>query len=122
LFSIDREQLLSQMKIIQLPDNFDVTAFTDVKLTFIDSTSQITINAHCFILACRSLYFNTLFTFNENIHRDTFTIPVDDVSIVSILIRSFYGEVIEMSPIELLMMTKCKSYFCVNIEQLIYMI
>jgi hypothetical protein len=105
------------MKNIQLPVDLNDNHYTDVTITFIDNSSELVMNLHRNILAWQNSYFNTLFSFFDNIHKHKFTIQVDDVLIASILIKSFYGEVIELSPVELLKITKCKSYFCVNIVQ-----
>jgi hypothetical protein len=105
------------MNTIQLQVDIEDNCYTDVTITFTDSTSEVTMKLHRNILAWQCPYFNTIFTFGDNFQQDKFTIRVDDVSIAVILIRSFYGDVKELSPAGLLRMTKCKSYFCIDIVQ-----
>jgi hypothetical protein len=90
---------------------------TDVTITFADGETEKTMKLHKAILAGRCHFFNMLFTVANNIYRDKFTIYVEDASVAVILMKSFYGQVIELSPVELLKMIKIKSYFCTDIVQ-----
>jgi hypothetical protein len=95
------------MEPIQLPVDINDKQYIDVIITFIDGTSEITMQRHRNILAWQS-YFNTFFSFGDN-----FTIH-DDESIAIILIKLFY-QVIELSLVELLKITKSKLYLCIDI-------
>jgi WD40 repeat protein len=103
------------MKTIQLPVDINDAEYSDVTIKLVDASSEITMHLHRVILGRQNLYFKKLFSFSDNIHKHEFSIVVDDVQIASILIKSFYGEVTSLDSIQLLKMTKCKSFFCIDI-------
>ena len=92
--------------------------YSDVTIIFVDGKREISMNLHRNILAWQIPYFDTLFSFAENLSKNKFTVQVEDASVAELLILSFYGQTVDWIayPYIFLQMIKLKSFLLLDVN------
>jgi len=103
--------------------------YSDVTITFYDQKERISMRLHRIFLAWKVPYFDTLFSFAENLQKKEFTIPVEDARVAELFMESLYGQLPQVTSPQrgqevyftpdcynFLHLCKLRSYFCLNVD------